>query len=36
MEKTKIYKMTLIFDDGSNCKAIRPGNDVKAVLLEFL
>ena len=32
----KIIKITLIFDDGSNCKAVRPGKDAKTVLAEFL
>ena len=36
MEKKKIFKVSLVFEDGSNCKAVRPGEDVKTVLAKFL
>ena len=36
MDKKKIFKICLVFEDGSNCKAVRPGEYVKTVLAKFL
>ena len=36
MNQMKIYKITLFFEDGSNCKTVWPGKDAKTALEQFL
>ena len=36
MEQRKIFKITMVFDDNSNCKTIRQAKDAKTALGLFL